>query len=393
MTATLRPQVSMFDVYGPDHVFVARAHDEACDWLPKDPLLLDSLTGSKLCIAGGMPIICSAGFDTQIAVDLLADAGLEFMPGSSPFRAGEALDAVSAVLRQPETKLVIQHAFPSDAVEPDRYWIDPELLRYLNNKANLPALVGAEHVPQRSAVDPQAYFSGDPELPVVLKAASQQSTGGGFAVMICRTSDDLRSAERLFADCHSIVAERPVEIQRNPCLNFAVMRSGEVRYLGFADQDISDEGKYLGNWLELGSTLPDAVIEAATEPVKRAAVMGYFGFAGVDVAISRDEHVYVLDLNFRLNSSTASVLLAPALEERLGTMTMHLRRIQAPDASALAGTAREFIRRGLLVPLALFDPNAAGYPDAPAVLQALVVGASRNDVLATEAEIGAAGSA
>ena len=59
----------------------------------------------------------------------------------------------------------------------------------------------------------------------------------------------------MFEKCEQIVVEEVLEIVRNPCLNFAVMPDGEVRYLGFADQDISPEGKYRGNWIELESAL------------------------------------------------------------------------------------------------------------------------------------------
>jgi hypothetical protein len=43
--------------------------------------------------------------------------------------------------------------------------------------------------------------------------------------------------------------------------------------------------------------------------------------------------------------------------------------------------------------LSLFDPAAAGYANKPVSLQALVLGSSRAEVLAIEAEIAACGIA
>jgi hypothetical protein len=227
---------------------------------------------------------------------------------------------------------------------------------------------------------------------VVLKAASDQSSGGGAAVMICRTSADLAQASLVFANCDRIVIESLLDIQRNPCLHFAVTREGRVRYLGFADQDVTDAGKYRGNWLELGSSLPDAVVDPAREVVRRAAALGYRGIVGIDMVVLRDGRIYVLDLNFRVNGSTAAVLLAPALLEERGRQVMHLRGFKGVgSANELAAAGRGAVDREQLVPLSIFDAVAAGYPNQPPILRALVLGASKEEVVAIEAELAASG--
>jgi hypothetical protein len=87
----------------------------------------------------------------------------------------------------------------------------------------------------------------------------------------------LKSAERLFQPCAQIVVEELLGIVRNPCLNFAVMSDGEVCYLGFADQDVTAAGKYRGNWIDRSSPIPQAAVDAAMEPVRRGAALGYRG--------------------------------------------------------------------------------------------------------------------
>jgi hypothetical protein len=384
----------MSDIYGPDRIFVSRAHDDFCAWLPNEPHVLDGLTGGQLAIAGDMPVVCSTGFGTPAAAELLALAGIEPGANQITFRAGEDEGAFRRAASA-GAKLVLQHALPADVVTPGRCWIDPALLAYLNNKASLGDVVEAENVPERRVVDRARYFgAGVGALPVVLKAVTDQSNGGGCAVMVCRTSADLEQAARLFEGCEQIVAERLLDIERNPCLNFAVMRDGEVRYLGFADQDISPVGKYRGNWLDRDAPIAPEAVEIAIEPVRRAAVLGYRGLAGVDLAMTCDGRTYVLDLNFRANGCTTAILLADAVTERSGARIIHFRTLRASEgAEALARMLRPDVEGRRVVPLNLFDPVAAGYSGKPASAQVLVLGSSRDEVLAIECELARRGSA
>ena len=138
------------------------------------------------------------------------------------------------------------------------------------------------------------------------------------------------------------------------------MPAGDVRFLGFADQDVTAEGKHRGNWIALGSSLPKSVIEVAAQPVRRAAALGYRGIAGIDVALTPPGETYVLDLNFRVNASTPAILLAPAIAEKRGGGVMHFRRIAGPDrADDLAAALTPHVEDGRIVPLNLFDARAA----------------------------------
>lgn len=386
--APLRPALTMSDIYGPGLILFPRAHDAACDWLPNGPHMLDSLTGGQLAIAGDMPVVCSAGFKSRAGLELMALAGLEPAPHRIHYRAGEAFAALFAG----DGKLVVQHAFPDGVWPADRFWIDPALLRRLNNKARLGELVRAENIPARKVVDRADYFGSTPRLPVVIKIVSDQSNGGGLGVAVCTTAAEWRAAAQIFANCDQVVVESFLDIARNPCLNFVVMPAGEVRYLGFADQDVTSGGKHRGNWMALGASLPESVIEVAAEPVRRAAGLGYRGIAGIDLALTRDRKTYVLDLNFRVNASTPAILLAPAIAEKRVDGVMHFRRIGGPRrAQDLATALTPHVEGGRIVPLNLFDAHGAGYPDVAASAQVLVVGDSREDVQRIEAELASAG--
>jgi hypothetical protein len=379
----------MAEVFGPGHLFFPRALEGSIDWLPKEPFQLDSLTGAPLPVAGDLPVVCSAGFDTPAGAELLELAGVTAAPNRIQFDAGQELKALARALAVPGQKAVFSHAPPKEAAGLERSWIDLNVLEEVNNKANLAALTPAEHVPPRKVVNRSDYLAeGRPGLPIVLKAATEQSSGGGYAVAICRTADGLEKAERLFAGCDRIVVEQYLDIVRNPCLSFAVMPDGSARYLGFADQDVTPDGKYRGNWLELDSMLDEVHIEAASEPVRRAAARGYRGFAGVDIALTRDGRTYVLDLNFRVNGCTAPLLLEPAVRERTAAPVIHFRRfVASAGAEKLAQLLRPYVACGRIIPLNLFDPAAAGYSSKPGITQALILGESRDDILVFESEV------
>ena len=391
--AALRPALTMSDIYGPGHLSFPRAHDAASDWLPNGPHKLDSLTGGQLVIAGDMPVVCSEGFNSGAGLELMEMAGLEPVGHRIHYRAGRELSVLSNTLAETDATLVVQHAFPDGVLPADRFWIEPALLRQLNNKALLTDLVRPENAARRKTVDRADYFAAiEPTLPVVIKVVSNQSNGGGSGVAVCRTPAEWRRAAGDFVSCDTVVVETFLEIVRNPCLNFAVMRNGEVRYLGFADQDVSSGGKHRGNWLDLADSLPRDAIDVATEPIRRAAGLGYRGIAGIDLAFTRDGEIYVLDLNFRVNASTPAVLLAAPLAERRGGGIMHFRRVSAacPETD-LAKALTPYVQGGRIVPLNLFDARLAGYPEIGANAQVLIIGQSRDEVMAIETELAVAG--
>lgn len=382
----------MAEVFGPGHVYAPRVHDQAADWLPDNPCYLDGITGGQLAIAGEIPVVCSIGSVTSAAADLLECAGLRLPPKLFTFQAGGSLDAVKTALGSSE-RLVLQHVFPEASPFAERCWIPQQLLRDLNNKGKLAEFVPSAAVPDRRVADSSEYFAADENiLPAVIKVVTDQSSAGGSGVMICRSHEDLAVARAKFARSEKIVVEELLEVARSPCLNFAVMPDGAVRYLGHAEQDVASDGKFRGNWVSFGETLPAEFIRPAMDAVVCAAKMGYRGFAGVDLVITPTAEVYVVDLNFRINASTPAVLLAPSLASRLGEGVAHFRALKgSTNAADLARSLMPLVKSDRLIPLSLFDPAAAGYQSQAPSAQVLMLGASRSDVMATEQELAQCG--
>lgn len=396
MTESLRPMLTLADVYGPERLYLPRAHRNACEWLPRDPGLFDSLTGNQLCVAGTMPVVCSAGSACPEGLELMAEAGLEAGVSRYTFRDDrEAVDVALGLVKEKGWKLVVQHVHPTGVLPADACWIAPRLLSQLNNKRNLCTLAPAAHVPARSVALRAEFFRAQaPRFPVVLKAVTDQSSAGGAGVLICRSKEDLLAASDYFLRCDHVVVESFLRIARNPCLHYTVMPDATVLYLGFADQDVTEEGRYRGNWIHLRSPIPQEAVEAGRAVMQRGAALGYRGLAGIDMALLSDGRIVVLDLNFRVNGSSAAVLLAPQILRQRGPAVMHLRSFRGNRTFAeMIVAARAAVRRGRLLPLGTFDPQSAGHPTQSPRLNGIVLGSSQPEVLAVEAELAADGLA
>jgi L-aspartate-L-methionine ligase len=389
----LQPILSMSEVYGPDRAYIPRAHEQGCQWVYPDPAMLDARTGGSLCIAGQMPTVCSAAALRPAGLELLAEAGIIISNSVRGYADGRQALEIAMQLARDGNKLVLQHVYPPGVIPDDAQSISPSLLSYLNNKRNLSELVPAAHLPPRRVVSYTAAFCAPrPAPPVVFKVATDMSTGGGVAIAVCRSVEEIDAAARRFSNCEQIVVESFLPIIRNPCLNYAVMPDGQVRYLGDADQDITGDYEYVGNWLQLESMLPKKMVEIGCAVAGRASGLGYRGILGIDLAILSDERIMVLDLNFRLNGSTAAVLLAPGIARAHGAGWLHLRRFVSREGyDVLIAAARSALRRGRLLPLATFDPQAAGIHDQRARIVAIVLGDSRDDIRAIEAEFSSQG--
>jgi L-aspartate-L-methionine ligase len=397
MSRPLRPILAFDEVYGPGRTYAPRAHPQTCGWITRDPALLDWLTGNQLCVMGSMPVVCSAGATSPKSWELLAEAGIA--RASHPLTyTGEQKAFDVARGASDNGRLVVQHAYPDGVVDPAAQWVRPELLSYLNNKANLPHLVPATHVPPRTVYARARAFGVTPKLPVVFKAATDHSTGGGVAVAVCRTAQDVEKAAGQFESCTQVVVEDYLPIARNICMHFAVLPGGQSIYLGFADQDITEGGKYRGNWIELGARLPQATVDVALDVVRRGADLGYRGFVGIDIALLEGDadgrRTQVIDLNFRVNGSTAATLLAPAIRSAKGDGTLHLRTFVGQNGfGPMIASGKAAARSGKLIPLSAFDPEAAGHPGVAPRLVGLVRAESRRDALNIEADLAQCGLA
>ena len=383
----IRPALTLREVFGPDPVFNPRASFRRYGWIPHEASVLDPLTGGVLAVAGGTPTICSAGVATARGLDLLWEAGLPEVGNLLPYadeaeyyrRIGEVIAA--------GRPLVLQHVHRAPEIPSQSYWVARSVLAFLNNKGNLADLVPAEAVPPRQLVEPRellALAARPSRLPLFVKAASDRTSGGGGAVILVRSPVDLFHAARKYAGCRHVVVEEFLEFKQNFCLNFAVTAGHEIHYLGAGEQLTSESGGYQGNWFEHDRRPPAEAVHLGREIMCRAAARGYRGFAGFDMGVLPDGRVKVFDLNFRVNGSTKALLVYDGVQEAWDAPRVSLLcGLQGSDSfSQMCDRAGEAVHSRIVVPMATYDPAAvSGCPGNPSV-SALVLGESRNEVLA-----------
>jgi hypothetical protein len=270
----------------------------------------------------------------------------------------------------------VQQVHPPDEIRADRYLVPPDVLSWLNDKANLTALAGEANVPRRR-LEPASWLFGDAatrELPFVAKVVTDESTGGGHGVAVCDDEAGVAEARARFHDARTLVIEERLSIERSFCLNFAVDRSGAVTYLGAAEEVVAANGRHLGNWLD-DRGLPPASIAICAEAMRGAATRGYAGFAGADVAVTRDGRAVVLDLNLRFNASTVP-LLVRATNPR---PVIRARRWLLPGTvEEMEPQLERAIDAGELVPLSIYDGPERAF------LSGLFLGDTREEVEQSE---------
>lgn len=382
MKPDLAAKLTLADIFGSNRLFNSRPCPRSRDWLPEDPVTLEMLTGGMLTVVGDMPTLCAASVATPAALQLLRDVGHRLPRTILPFSDDEEhRHHLQNALRQ-GLEIVLQHAPHPEEARHDSCWIDLRLLSWLNNKAHLGELVPAACRPSRRLGCPTTLVNAAQQgFPFVIKAATDESTGGGHAVMICRNFSDLQQAQRLFNRCSQLVVEDYMAIARNLCLNYAVNSQGEIDYLGSGEQITDSAGHYYGNWFDAQSAAPPDALQAGEAVVRKGFERGYRGVVGIDVAILDCGRSVVYDLNFRLNGSTAPLLLADSIRQHYCMPVLCL-------ATFRGNHTYEVMRKGIyravqeqsFVPLVSCDPTASRALCGPPRTGGLILGESRQHV-------------
>lgn len=389
-TMYIRPKFTLSDIYDPDLIFNPRASFTAPGWLPPDPAVLDSFTGHHLTVAGDLPIMVSNSVLDEGACALLRRAGFDLAARAAVY---DGEHEYLTHLASPDKRFVMQHIHPPAELTAGQYWIPPALLAFLNNKANLAELVPPRYVPRRKIkrADSLPAAAADwRRLPLVIKAVSDQSSGAGVAVKICRSQAELRDAANYFASCEAVVVEEFLNIARSFCVQFVATREKAINYLGSAEQVVNADGRHLGNWLDPHRAATETMTEVGRSIMEQAVALGYQGFAGFDMARLADGRIVVLDLNFRLNGSTVPLLLYDAIAERYHAHTMRYCGLKMNGSwQQLLCAAEKALDKKYLVPLSAYRPPDASR-DAPR-LNGLIIGTSRDQVISRQRELAGLG--
>jgi hypothetical protein len=379
----LRPTLTLADVHG-RRVYLLRGSYAEPGRRPGDAASRDLVGSTHLSVAGPLETVVSAATATDAALRLLEQAGLPVTARLRTYRTPTEYVAILHEIGTAPDSVAVQYVHADAELSARAYQVPPHVLRGLNDKGNLAQYVAPEHLPRRSVHEPRDLPPAVRLLregPVVLKLASRQATGGGQGVFFCRRPEHVSEVLSVAGPGDRIVVEERLDIARSLCVQFAVPPDGRVRYLGTTEQICGADGAYIGNWLDRGDPAENPrATAAALVPVQRGAVAGFRGIVGIDVALTMDDEVRVLDLNFRLNGSTPALLLQPALAARGATVARFGRWTSRLSPERFYAIAGDLVDDGVLVPLATFDPRRSQTLRTRQLLSGLVVGGSRGEV-------------
>ena len=379
--STTAPREST-SVFGPDAVLTARLPRSDTGANTADPHLCDAYTGPIMAIADDTPVICSAGVASPCGLDLLGAAGVPVSREIRTYRTAEDFQRLVADVVAGGERLLCQHVHDEDEVPPEACMVAPALLRYLNNKGNLPVIVGADGAPRRTSISPDDVAALDIDESWVLKVCSDDSSGGGYGVYVHQAGSAI--ARPAFVQPGAdLIVEEYLDLVENWCVHFCVGAIGGPRLLGATEQIISATGAYGGSRVG-GTVLPPAAANLCQRVAERARGLGFIGYCGIDTGLTSSGELRVFDLNFRINASTPPLLVLNALAASHGPAWEGRGRWQTYRHD---GSLPDLVKRlesvypdGALIPIASYDPAFTTNGDGPSLLSALLLGDDEHDL-------------
>jgi hypothetical protein len=369
-------------VFGPDAVLTARLPRSEAGANTADPHLCDAYTGPIMAIADETPVICSAGVASPRGLDLLRAAGVPVSREIRTYRTAEDFQRLVGDVIANGERLLCQHVHDEDEVPAEACMVAPDLLRYLNNKANLPAIVGADGSPRRTSIAPEDVAALGVDESWVLKVCSEESSGGGYGVYVHQAGSPIAQANFVQPGADLIVEEY-LDLVENWCVHFCVEAIGAPRLIGATEQLISDTGAYGGSRVG-GTVLPAAAAALGQAVVERARELGFIGYCGIDTGLTSSGEVKVFDLNFRINASTPPLLVLNAIAASHGPSWTGRGRWQTYRHS---GSLPDLVKRlesaypdRALVPIASYDPAFTANGSGQSLLSALLIGDEERDL-------------
>jgi hypothetical protein len=369
-------------VFGPGAVLTARLPRSDTGANTADPHLCDAYTGPIMAIADATPVICSAGVASPCGLDLLDAAGVPVSREVRTYRtAGEFRRLVDDVLANGE-RLLCQHVHDEAEVPAEACMVAPDLLRYLNNKGNLPAVVGPAGAPRRTSIAPEDVATLRVDESWVLKVCSDDSSGGGFGVYVHRAGAAI-ALPGFVQPGAELIVEEYLDLVENWCVHFCVEAIGAPRLIGATEQITSATGAYGGSRVG-GAVLPAAAAELCRAIAEHARALGFIGYCGIDTALTSGGDVKVFDLNCRINASTPPLLVLNAMAAARGPAWTGRGRWQTyrhggPLPDLVKRLAAVYPERAL-VPIASYDPAFTANGAGPSLLSALLVGDDEPDL-------------
>ncbi len=385
----ITPCMTLSTISEPGLVFNSRCPDNLATWSFPDRTLADAVTGNQMAVLGNTPVLCSRGVGSKEILSFLGDVGLLMNPVLHHYEDEQDRLRLLRRLFSSGKKIINQHAHCEQQLPAKHCWIHPETLGFLNNKANLSAFVSSAYLTHRQVLSssriPSLLKQGW-NLPLVIKAATNASSGGGNGVLICRSPEDIAYAAQKFNQADDIVAERFMQMDSNLCLNYAVDIRQQIFYLGATEQIVTPDGCYWGNWLGKDIFAPPELVEEGYQLMTKAASYGYRGFAAFDAARCGDGCFRIYDLNFRFNGSTTPLLLFDSASSVLGHTLAKFRSWHyAGEIRSLFKLLHSAFDKHFLLPFNIYNPPVTARGSTKVF--GMLFGSSRDEILGNEKQL------
>ena len=394
MSGALLPLATLDALHPPGCALAARTRAAAFAWVTGSVDSVDTVPALPLAVAGTLPLLAPAAATQPAARRLFAAAGLSLPGHAEPYRDEAEARAVMARWVAEGRRLAEIYPLPAGWVPEAAHLVPPALLARLNSKAHLAELVPAPLRPERVVLPRGALGAALEVLPgaaVALKIATSIGNGAGTDVMLCRDQAERQAAlDHLASETRpyeALVVERLEDFADLWCAGFAVLDDA-VRWLGASRHRLNERGLQSGNVMGAGRELPPAGRAAVEALAAAAGQLGYRGLAGCDLGLTRDGRLLIFDLNFRLNASTAMLLLQPAAAARSGLPAAINLAVAAPlEADELARRLLPWVEDGRLVPTRVLDFRLLPSRAAQASVTGFLLGRDEADCLEREAAV------
>lgn len=323
-------------------------------YLPKNPYVFDIITGRDFISMNSFKYICHENVNQVEACKIFDSIDLPVPKTTLRYSDKNNYENLLGSLTNDGEKFIVQYPHRNEVIKSDNCHVDPSIVLYLSDKANLSKLVDENHVPRIFSQNNNENMI----FPCVIKAMDGNPTAGGYGVRICHNKDDYERSVVYFKNSKYFV-EQFIQSIENICLQFFCDINGGITYLGATDQMIDSNGTHKGNVIRQEKLVDDKIIEQGYSIMSKAYKFGYYGYAGFDVLVDIERHFYFIDLNFRLNASTTALLLKDYVRETfgkknslLGTFSFEKRSYQE-----MLQHIQLSIDKKLFIPLSIWNPE------------------------------------
>ncbi|RPF56694.1 L-aspartate--L-methionine ligase LdmS [Abyssicoccus albus] len=356
MNLTNKLTVTMKDAYPVTTIYSSRPSYEDSPWLAAEEHQLNFLSARELHIAELPVIVHEASITDKLAtlyqlVDRTVPSNVHTFTDRQSYES-----LLTQLTHDGQNTIQFQYIHDDSILDPSHYTIDKQIFIDLNNKSKIHQFVDPKHLPKRLIIP---HHTLEETLktwnyPFVIKPGDERPTAGGYGVMICYNDEDLYDAKQRIEACSTesdlLIIEQFITPVENYCIQFATTDDGQITYLGAAKQIIDDHGFYKGN--ESIETIDQDIIDIGYDIMKKGVEYGFFGIAGFDVLVDESNNAYVIDLNFRVNGSTALLLL----KEQLNSNYQKFINYFSPgNNEQFYQLIKRYVEAGHLFPLSYYD--------------------------------------